>query len=111
PEDDRGGLQALLSLDSYPAMLTEKQDTDDPSAAMAIQARMFSEQLRRVKGRMRSKRIAVLGVNQLRQKPAVMFGSPDYEPGGEALKFFCFSSDTLLTTEHGMLTAAEYFHE
>lgn len=83
-----GKLQAILLLDSYSAMLPEKQDVDDPGSAIAVQARMFSEQLKRVKGRMRSKRIAVLGVNQLRKAPMVMFGSPDVEPNGEALRFF-----------------------
>lgn len=83
-----GKLQAILLLDSYPAMLPEKQDVDDPGSAIAVQARMFAEQLKRVKGKMRAKRIAVLGVNQLRKAPMVMFGSPEQEPGGEALKFF-----------------------
>ena len=83
-----GTLQALILVDSYPAMLPEKQDVDDPGSAMAVQARMFSEQLKRVKGKMRGKRIAILGINQLRLRPAVMMGNPEYEPGGEALKLF-----------------------
>lgn len=83
-----GTLQALVILDSYPAMLPERLDVDDPGAGMAAQARMFSEQLRRVKGKMKAKRIAVIGVNQLRKAPMVMFGSPEYEPGGEAIRFF-----------------------
>lgn len=83
-----GSLQAVILVDSYPAMLPEKQDVDDPGSAMAVQARMFSEQLKRVKGKMRGKRIAVLGINQLRLRPAVMMGNPEYEPCGEALKLF-----------------------
>lgn len=83
-----GSLQAIVLVDSYPAMLPEKQDVDDPNNAIATQARMFSDQLKRVKGRMRGKRIAVFGINQLRLKPMVMFGNPEYEPGGEALKLF-----------------------
>lgn len=83
-----GSLQALIVVDSYPAMLPEKQDVDDPSGAMAVQARMFSEQLQRVKGKMRGKRIAVLGVNQLRTNPGARFGNPEYEPGGNALKLY-----------------------
>ncbi len=83
-----GTLQAMVIVDSYPAMLPERLDVDDPGSGMAAQARMFSEQLRRVKGKMKAKRIAVIGVNQLRKAPAVMFGNPEYEPGGEALKFF-----------------------
>jgi hypothetical protein len=69
-----GSLQAIVLVDSYPAMLPEKQDVDDPNNAIAMQARMFSDQLKRVKGRMRGKRIAVFGINQLRLKPMVMFG-------------------------------------
>ena len=69
-----GTLQALILLDSYPAMLPEKQDVDDPNNAIATQARMFSDQLKRVKGKMRGKRIAIIGINQLRLKPMVMYG-------------------------------------
>lgn len=87
-EADNDSLQALVVLDSYPAMLPEKQDVDDPNSAIGVQARMFSDQIKRVKGKLRAKRIAVVGVNQLRLKPMVMYGSPEYEPCGETLKFF-----------------------
>lgn len=80
--------QALIVVDSYPAMLPANMDDDDGKAGIGAQARMFSEQLKRIKGRMMSKGVTILGINQLRQKPMVMFGSPEYEPGGEALKFF-----------------------
>ncbi len=80
--------QALIVVDSYPAMLPANMDDDNGKAGIGAQARMFSEQLKRVKGRMKSKAVTILGINQLRQKPMVMFGSPEYEPGGEALKFF-----------------------
>lgn len=83
-----GTLQAIVFVDSYPAMLPERLDVDDPGSGMAAQARMFAEQLKRVKGKLRSKRICVVGVNQLRQRPAVMYGDPSYEPGGDSLKFF-----------------------
>ncbi len=98
--------QALLIVDSYPAMLPEGQDVDDPSAAMAIQARMFSDQMKRVKGKMRVKRITVVGMNQLRERPAVMYGSPVYEPCGQAIRFYCMSGDTLLFTSKGIVPAS-----
>jgi hypothetical protein len=44
--------------------------------------------LKRVKGKLRGKRILVYGINQLRLRPMVMFGPPEYEPCGEALKLF-----------------------
>lgn len=98
-----GNLQALVIVDSYPAMLSEKQDVDDPGSAMAMQARMFSEQLKRVKGRMRSKRICVVGVNQLRKAPMVAYGNPEYEPCGESLKFY---SDVRLRMQPRVLNSA-----
>lgn len=79
--------QALIVVDSYPAMLPEKMDDEDGKAGIGVQARMFSDQLKRIKGRMESKGIIIMGINQLRDKPLVMFGSPTYEPGGQALKF------------------------
>lgn len=83
-----GSLQAILLVDSYPAMLPETQDVEDPNNAIATQARMFSDQLKRVKGRMRGKRIAVIGINQLRKVPMAMYGPTENEPCGEALKLY-----------------------
>ncbi len=102
-----GSLQCLILVDSYPAMLPETQDVDDPNNAIATQARMFSDQLKRVKGKMKGKRMAVLGINQLRLRPMVAYGSPEYEPCGEALKLYCFGENTNLFTEHGLVSAKE----
>lgn len=66
--------QALIVVDSYPAMLPANMDDDDGKAGIGAQARMFSEQLKRIKGRMMSKGVTIMGINQLRQKPMVMFG-------------------------------------
>lgn len=106
-----GDPQVVAVIDSYPAMLTEHADESENGEGMADQARMFSSHLRKVKSKMRRKAAIVLGVNQLRQKPMVMYGSPDYEPGGEALKFYCMSEDTMLFTKNGMLTAKEVNQE
>lgn len=73
-ETEHGLPQALIITDSYPAMNPEKMDVDDPSAAMAMQARMFSDNIKRIKGKMSAKRITVLGINQLRLRPGVSFG-------------------------------------
>lgn len=69
-----GHMQAIALVDSYPAMLPDALDDDDASKAMAIQARMFSDGIKRIRGGMRRKMITIVGVNQLRQKPATMFG-------------------------------------
>lgn len=84
-----GSIQAIVLTDSYPAMLPGAADEkEEGDKSLALQARMFSEGLKRVKGMMRSKRIVVLGVNQLRSVPMVMYGPTEQEPGGTALKFF-----------------------
>lgn len=103
-------LQAVIILDSYPSLMPLAQDNDEHTKAMAVQARMFSLQLPRVKGSFRAKRIALVGINQLRLNPMAMFGSPETEPGGQALKFFCFTGDTLLLTDKGLMTGEEYYH-
>ena len=102
-----GHMQAMVIVDSYPAMMPDQVDDDEGSKAMALQARMFSDGIKRFRGGMRRKMMTIVGVNQLRQKPAVMFGSPEYEPGGDALKFYCFDRDTLIRTDHGVLTAPQ----
>lgn len=79
--------QALIFLDSYPAMLPEGLDADDKSPGMAAQARMFSEKLKLVKPKLRRRHCSIIGVNGIRLRPGVSFGSPEYEPCGEALKF------------------------
>lgn len=69
-----GGLQALVMVDSYPAMLPERLAEEDSNAGLGAVARMFAEQIPRVKGAMKKKRIAIVGVNQLRDRPMVRFG-------------------------------------
>ena len=81
-------LQAVIIVDSYPSLMPVAQDADEHTKAMAVQARMFALQLPRVKGAFRAKRIALLGINQLRLNPGARFGNPETEPGGQALKFF-----------------------
>ncbi|QZE56103.1 hypothetical protein pEaSNUABM52_00245 [Erwinia phage pEp_SNUABM_52] len=100
-------MQAMVIVDSYPAMMPDAVDDDDGSKAMAMQARMFSDGIKRFRGGMRRKMMTIVGVNQIRLKPAVMFGPPEYEPCGEALKFYCFASDTNIRTDHGVLTAPQ----
>lgn len=104
-----GSLQALILVDSYPAMLPEKQDVDDPNSAIAVQARMFSDQLKRVKGKMRGKRIAVVGINQLRKVPMAMYGPTESEPCGEALKLY--SDVRLKYTSRALSAASKYIGE
>ncbi len=83
-----GRLQAIILLDSYPSLVPAKADSDEGDNSIAVQARMFSKQLPRIKGSFRAKRIALIGINQLRINPMARFGNPETEPGGQSLKFF-----------------------
>lgn len=103
-----GELQALFIVDSYPAMNPASNDEEETDNSLALQARMFSKQLPRVKGRLMQKMVAVIGTNQLRDAPMVMYGPKENEPGGQALKFNCFGQDTLLLTKYGLLSAKEF---
>ena len=84
-----GSLQAIILTDSYPALLPQvMEESDDPNIGMALNAREFSKNVPRVKGKLRAKRVALLGINQLRTNPMAKFVDPNYEPGGDALKFY-----------------------
>ncbi len=96
-----GTMQAIALLDSYPAMLPARQNKDDGDNSLGLQARMFSDQIKRIKGLMRQKRITIFGVNQTRLQPMAM-GNPEYEPGGQALKFF---SDVRIRSSSRALSA------
>lgn len=100
-----GNLQAIFIVDSYPAMNPSKQDTEDTNNSLALQARAFSQQLPRVKGRMAQKMVAVVGINQLRAVPMAMFGPSETEPGGNALKLY---SDCRVKHTSRALSAAPF---
>lgn len=87
PAED-GRLQAIVLLDSYPSLMPDSMDEDDGDNSIAVQARMFSKQLPRVKGSLRAKRIALVGVNQLSINPMARFSNPEVEKGGGSLKYF-----------------------
>lgn len=105
-----GSLQIIWFIDSLPAMLTEKQDEKDESKEIGLQARMFSKNIPLIKSRLARKRCSVVAVNQIRLKP-MAFGNPEYEPGGEAPKFYCFAEDTYLQTDKGLIKASDAYLE
>jgi recombination protein RecA len=49
---------------------------------------MMSQAMRRLAGAINKSNCVVLFTNQIREKIGVMFGSPETQPGGRALKFF-----------------------
>ncbi len=86
-EAENGLPQALLYPDSYPAMFPEALDEDDKNPGMAAVARVMGALGPKVLGKLRPKNVSIVGVNQLRLRPGFTMGNPEYEPGGEFLKF------------------------
>ena len=55
---------------------------------VGLQARLMSQELRKLSGTMNKTKTTAIFINQLREKVGVMFGNPETTPGGRALKFY-----------------------
>lgn len=81
------GVQAVIIIDSLAILITDSEDEDGPTQQMALEARRFSKHLKRFVGRLAKKQVVVLAINHTKVNPNVRYGSPEYEPGGGAIKF------------------------
>jgi recombination protein RecA len=52
------------------------------------QARMMSKAMRKLAGNLNRTQTLCILTNQIREKVGIMFGSPETQPGGRALKFY-----------------------
>lgn len=82
-----GNIQALVLLDSLPAMNPPSNDDDEADNSLGVHARFFSKHLPRIKGRLASKMVCLLAVNQLRDIPMAMYGPKQQEPCGKAVRY------------------------
>ena len=55
---------------------------------VGLQARLMSQALRKLAGNLNRANTVCVFTNQIREKVGVMFGSPETQPGGRALKFY-----------------------
>ena len=55
---------------------------------VGLQARLMSQALRKITGRLSATGTTAIFINQLREKIGVFFGSPETTTGGKALKFY-----------------------
>lgn len=83
-----GGPEGFVMLDSWMAIFSEKEDEEGQSGQMAGNATPLNKNLRRFAARFRKKGVAFYSTNQIRENPGQRYGSPLYEPGGNALKHF-----------------------
>jgi recombination protein RecA len=85
----RSGAVDVVAIDSV-AALTPKAELEGAMGdqTVGVQARMMSQAMRKLAGNLNRSGTLCLFTNQIREKVGVMFGSPETQPGGRALKFY-----------------------
>jgi len=87
----RSGQYRLIVIDSV-ARLTPKELLEgniEDSTSRAPVATMMSKALPSIMDAAEKSKTAIIWINQIREKPGVAFGNPEYSTGGRALKFYC----------------------
>jgi recombination protein RecA len=79
----------LVAIDSV-AALTPRAELEGQMGdqTVGLQARMMSQAMRKLAGNLNRANTLCVFTNQIREKVGVMFGSPETQPGGRALKFY-----------------------
>ncbi|MBA2637544.1 MAG: recombinase RecA [Solirubrobacterales bacterium] len=79
----------IVAIDSV-AALTPRAELEGQMGdqTVGLQARMMSQAMRKLAGTLNRAGTLCLLTNQIREKIGVMFGSPETQPGGRALKFY-----------------------
>ena len=85
----RSGAVDVVALDSV-AALTPRAELEGQmgDTTVGLQARMMSQAMRKLTGNLNRTNTLCIFTNQIREKVGVMFGSPETQPGGRALKFY-----------------------
>ena len=85
----RSGAVDVVAIDSV-AALTPKAELEGAMGdqTVGLQARMMSQAMRKLAGNLNRANTLCIFTNQIREKVGVMFGSPETQPGGRALKFY-----------------------
>ena len=85
----RSGAVDLVAVDSV-AALTPRSELEGQMGdqTVGLQARMMSQAMRKLTANLNRTQTLCVFTNQIREKVGVMFGSPETQPGGRALKFY-----------------------
>jgi len=85
----RSGAVDIVVIDSVAALVPRAEiEGEMGDSHVGLQARLMSQALRKLTGAVNRSRTAVVFTNQIREKIGVMFGNPETQPGGRALKFY-----------------------
>ena len=79
----------IIVVDSVAGLTTlEERNNEAGDNTMATTARLMSAELKKLTSLINMSRTIVIFTNQIREKPAVIYGNPETTPGGRALKFY-----------------------
>jgi recombination protein RecA len=85
----RSGAVDVVAIDSVAALTPRKEIEGQMGDQMVgAQARMMSQAMRKLAGNLNRTQTLCLLTNQIREKVGVVYGSPETQPGGRALKFY-----------------------
>lgn len=79
----------IVVVDSVAALVPKAElEGDMGDSNVGLQARLMSQAMRKLTGIVHKSSVALVFINQIREKIGVMFGSPETTTGGRALKFY-----------------------
>ena len=79
----------IVVIDSVAALVPKAElEGEMGDSFVGLQARLMSQALRKLTGATSRSDTTIVFTNQIREKIGVMFGSPETQPGGRALKFY-----------------------
>ena len=79
----------IVVIDSVAALVPRAEiEGEMGDSHVGLQARLMSQALRKITGRLAHSKTTAIFINQLREKIGVFFGSPETTTGGKALKFY-----------------------
>jgi recombination protein RecA len=85
----RSGAVDVIVIDSVAALVPKAEiEGEMGDAHVGLQARLMSQALRKLTASISKSNCAVVFLNQLRERVGIMFGNPETQPGGRALKFY-----------------------
>src|SRR5262247_4051285 len=79
----------VIVVDSVAALVPRAElDGDMGDSLPGLQARLMSQALRKLTAAIARSGTVMIFINQIREKIGIMFGNPETQPGGRALKFY-----------------------
>jgi RecA/RadA recombinase len=81
-------LSGVYYVDSFTACMPESMQENDEKGSSPDHAILLSNELKRIRIKLKRGNASVVGVSQLRINPRCQFGNPEYEPGGNAIVYY-----------------------